>query len=172
MGLISSVQTLLHYSSLHQVCSYSYPGFKEFPPIHAVLNIFVSVVHQDGTSNADLLPSLKQPSPIPQSRKYAHRRTHHQLLPPKDLSPQKISGTWREWSPLLHCCLVSPLHYITSSSSCLVFALAKKRKEKAKHHIMLVSGGQLGKSSRAGSTNSNTSDALLHLPETPDPGYS
>lgn len=37
---------------------------------------------------------------------------------------------------------------------------------------MLVSGGQLGKSSRAGSTNSNTSDALLHLPETPDPGYS
>lgn len=35
MGLISSVQTLLHYSSLHQVCSYSYPGFKEFPPIHA-----------------------------------------------------------------------------------------------------------------------------------------
>lgn len=39
MGLISSVQTLLHYSSLHQVCSYSHPGFQEFPPLHTVRNI-------------------------------------------------------------------------------------------------------------------------------------
>lgn len=133
MGLISSVQTLLHYSSLHQVCSYSYPGFKEFPPIHAVLNIFLSVfvVHQDGTSyrrffsflEATIFYSTKQkicsqahPSPTPAT---------------KGPLPQKTLWTRRELSPFpppLYCYLVFPLHYVISSSSCLFFALAKKRK--------------------------------------------
>ena len=134
MGLISSVQTLLHYSSLHQVCSYSYPGFKEFPPIRAVLNIFLSfcLCCPSGWHITSQISSFLEATIFYSIKQKISSQAHPTPTPAtKGPLPKKTSGTQREWSPLLpllYSYLVSPLHYVTSSSSCLVFALAKKRK--------------------------------------------
>lgn len=138
MGLISSVQTLLHYSSLHQVCSYSYTGFKEFPPLHTVRNIW-PCCPSGWHIREQSFPSLKQPLCVLKSRKPAHSSTQHQLLPPKSLCPQKPSGTWREASSPSTLsqvpCLSTPFCYFFLS---LLGFCQKKEKQPTTSHWSVV----------------------------------
>lgn len=109
MGLISSVQTLLHYSSLHQACSYSYPGFKEFPPIQAVLNIFLPLLSIRMANNIIVFLSFMQPPSTSTKSKISFKQlsgpnspafssANLSLMPARftpELLPARALGPWK-----------------------------------------------------------------------------
>lgn len=136
MGLISSVQTLLHYSSLHQVCSYSHPGFQEFPPLHTVRNI-----HQ----RAELS--------LPHSRKLLTAAPNRASVP---RSLQGMEGSLPSFHPALS------LHSFFLFLPLPAWFFARKSKSKPAH----PPGQDGQERDRAGNRGHSTSDALLHLPKT------
>lgn len=167
MGLISSVQTLLHYSSLHQVCSYSYPGFEEFPPIHAVRNILLSLCCPSGWHSTSQFSLLEATTFCPTKQKTCSQE--HPTPAPATKEPLPPEAFRDAEGRLLS------FHPFTDTLSLHSFMLllplpAWFLPEEGNHHTTLVSGGQ--ERDRAGSRGNNTSDVLLHLPKTPEPGSS